>query len=255
MGMRCELFGHDFDKSKIEESYNERECGTILTVREYKSCQRCGHIYNISENQGLISNIEESKGHDGQSNEAEDRAETKQRVRQRRNTEAETEATDSGQRVEKPETTDTPEPTVAASNTVAEQSSDIEVSNKSSAVTLSKSLEKADDAVILSDSETQEPDDDNATSLNSDDAMIIDGDTDTAHSLTETSEEPRTGNSRGGSSHTADDLENTTNNPDPTYQCPRCEFELPASKSSFFTGDVCPQCRVGYLEDTSDSEL
>lgn len=253
MGMRCELFGHEFGDSKIEESYDEGERGTVLTVREYRSCQRCGHIRHISENRGLISTIAESKANDERSDDAEYRAETERQVGRREYAEDETEATDTGQPAET-EPTDAPESTADASDTVANPSSDTEMSDASSAVTASTPPERTDDAVILSESATQEPDDDGSTPPNSDDAVIIDGASDTVHPSSETSEGSGTGNGQDESLHTADDLESTTTDSDPTYRCPRCEFELPVNESSFFRGDVCPQCRVGYLEDTSDSE-
>jgi len=247
-------FGHDFGDSKIEELYDEDERGTVLTVREYRSCQRCGYVRNISENQGLISTIAESKADDGESDEAEYGTETRWRVGQRENAEDETEVIDTVQAVEETEPIDTLEPTANAPDTVADPSSDTEVSDASSAVTSSTPPERTDDAVILSESATQEPDNTGSTPLNSDDAVVIDDTTDTVHPSSETSEGTGTGNGRDGSLHTADGLENTTPDSASTYQCPRCEFELSVSESSFFRGDVCPQCRVGYLEDTSDSE-
>lgn len=252
MGLRCELFGHDFGQSTIEESYDESEGGTVLTVREYKSCQRCEHIRNISENRGLISSMDESKANDERSDEAEHGDVTKCQAGQSENPKDEAEAIDTIRTAEKTEPTE--KSTVTKSKTITEPSSDIGESDESSAESSSTPLEKTDDAVILSESETQEPDDDSSTPSNSDDAVIIDDTTDTADAPSETSEEPGTGNDRDGASRTAAELEKTTSDSDPTYQCPRCEFELPVSESSYFPGDVCPQCRVGYLEDTSDSE-
>jgi hypothetical protein len=253
MALRCELFGHDFGESTIEESYSEEERGTVLTVREYKSCKRCEHIHNISENEGLVSTTEESKTKDEQSAEAENRVEKKRQAGLREDVKEETEAIDTVQAVEETEPTDTPESTVTAPDKVEESSS--EASDESSAGTSSVPLDKADDAVILSEPETQESDDDNFTPLNSDGAVIIEDGTDTADPSTEPSEELGTGSGRDDSSHTADDSENSTSDAVPTYQCPRCRFELPVSESSFFAGDVCPECRVGYLEDTSDTGL
>ncbi|MGB9951226.1 DUF7093 family protein [Haloarcula marismortui] len=253
MGMRCELFGHDFGASKIEESYDEGERGTVLTVREYRSCQRCGYIRNISENHGLISTIEESDANDGLPDKAEYSAETRQPVERQENAADETEATDRAQAAE-PDPTESPESAPTAPDTVGDQPSDTEVSDASTTETPSTPPERTDDAVILSESEPQEPADAGTTPLNSDDAVIIDAATDTPHSPSETSEGPDSRNDRDRSTPTADDGENTTTDSDPTYTCPRCAFELPVSESSFFAGDVCPQCRVGYLEDTVDSE-
>jgi len=253
MGMRCELFGHDFGASKIEESYDEGERGTVLTVREYRSCQRCGHIRNISENRGLISTTEESKANDGPPDKAEYSAETRQPVERQESVADETEATDTAQAAET-DPTESPESATTTPETVGDQSPDAEVSDASMTEISSTPPEKTDDAVILSESEPQEPADANTPPLNNDDAVIIDAATDTAHSPSETSDGPDSRNDRDRSPPTADDGENTSADSEPTYRCPRCAFELPASESSFFAGDVCPQCRVGYLEDTADSE-
>ena len=253
MGMRCELFGHDFGDSKIEESYDEDERGTVLTVREYRSCQRCGHIRSISENQGVISTVAESKATDGQSDTAEYSAETRQPVDQRETVADETESTDTGQAPAETDTADTPESAATASDTMVDSASDTEVNNESLTVASSTLSEGTDDAMILSESEPQEPDAASTAPLDSDDAVIIDDATDTADPSSEPSGSGSR-NDRGGSPPTVDDGEHTTSDSDPTYQCPRCEFELPASESTFFAGDVCPQCRVGYLTDTLDSE-
>ncbi|WP_225306810.1 DUF7093 family protein [Haloarcula hispanica] len=253
MGLRCEVFGHDFGESTIEESYDEGKRGTVLTVREYKSCERCEHIRNISENQGLISTTEESKANGERSEEVEHRTENKGPAGVRENAEVETEARDPVQAADETEPTEPPASTMAVSDNVAETSPDAAASDESPAVTESALLETTDDAVILS--ETQEPDDDSDTPSSNDDAVLIDdAATDTAEPSSETPKEPGIGNGRDEQSYTADRSKNTTSDSVPTYQCPRCEFELPASESSFFPGDVCPQCRVGYLEDVSDGE-
>ncbi|WP_225307897.1 hypothetical protein [Haloarcula sp. CBA1129] len=244
MGLRCELFGHDFGESTIEKSYDEGKRGTVLTVREYRSCKRCEHIWDISENQGLISTIEDSKANSEESDDVEHRTETKRQTGVGEHAEDRAEATDPMQATDEPEPTDTPASTVTVSDNVAEPSPDAEASGEPSAATESARLETTDDAVILPASETQEPDDDNYTPPNSDGAVIIDdAATGTADSSSETPEKSDTGNGRDGHSHTAAHSKHTTSDSVPTYQCPRCGFELPVSKSSFFTGDVCPQCR------------
>ncbi|MFY4814454.1 DUF7093 family protein [Haloarcula argentinensis] len=253
MGLRCEVFGHDFGESTIEESYDEGKRGTVLTVREYKSCERCEHIRNISENQGLISTTEESRANGEQSDKVEHRTENKRPAGVKENAEVKTEARDLGQAADETEPNEPPASTMAASDNVAETAPDMEASDESPSVTESTLLETTDDAVILS--ETEEPDDDSYTPSNNDDAVIIDdAATDTTEPSSETPEEPDIGNDRDGHSYSADRSKSTTNDSVPMYQCPRCEFELPVSESSFFTGDVCPQCRVGYLEDVSDGE-
>lgn len=48
MGLRC-LIGHDFRDPQTEREREERGDEVIVTVREYRSCARCGHQQVVSE--------------------------------------------------------------------------------------------------------------------------------------------------------------------------------------------------------------
>jgi len=253
MGLRCELFGHDFGDPTIEESYDGSEQGTVLTVREYKSCKRCEHIRNISENQGLISNVGESKTTDKKSNKLKDGAENRGEIRPREDKESKIESTDSVQAADETEPIGTSVSTVTALDAAAESLSNGEPGAESSVMNESTSLETTDDAVILSEPESQKKDGGSYTPPISDGAAIIDDDQDIAESSPEDPEKTSCCSSRDRNSNSGDCPRNITSDSSEVYQCPRCEFELPMSESSFFPGDVCPQCRVGYLEDISNS--
>ncbi|SEO51771.1 hypothetical protein SAMN04487948_10332 [Halogranum amylolyticum] len=54
MGLRC-LLGHDFADPEIEREREEEGEEMVVTVREVKTCTRCGHTRIISENKEVTS--------------------------------------------------------------------------------------------------------------------------------------------------------------------------------------------------------
>lgn len=50
MGFRCSLLGHDYGESTTEEEREERGNEVVVTVRELETCERCGAETVISEN-------------------------------------------------------------------------------------------------------------------------------------------------------------------------------------------------------------
>ena len=54
MGLRC-LIGHDFGEMQTDRDRRERGDEVIVTVTEYRECDRCGHTRVISENKEVRS--------------------------------------------------------------------------------------------------------------------------------------------------------------------------------------------------------
>jgi len=54
MGLRC-LLGHDFDEPETERERNEEGNEVVVTVREVKTCTRCGEKQVVSENKEITS--------------------------------------------------------------------------------------------------------------------------------------------------------------------------------------------------------
>lgn len=54
MGLRC-LIGHDFSERKTEREREERGREVVVTVREYRECNRCGDRRIISENKEVTA--------------------------------------------------------------------------------------------------------------------------------------------------------------------------------------------------------
>lgn len=55
MGLRC-LIGHDFDPPQTTREREDRGGEVVITVREYKECSRCGHRRIVSENTEVKAN-------------------------------------------------------------------------------------------------------------------------------------------------------------------------------------------------------
>ncbi|WP_435151617.1 DUF7093 family protein [Haladaptatus sp. DFWS20] len=58
MGLRCSLLGHDYGESEIEREREEQGNEVIVTVREFQECKSCGDQQVVSENKEVTA-IEE----------------------------------------------------------------------------------------------------------------------------------------------------------------------------------------------------
>ena len=54
MGLRC-LLGHDFDDPELRREREEQGNEVVVTVREEKTCTRCGYTKTVSENKEVTS--------------------------------------------------------------------------------------------------------------------------------------------------------------------------------------------------------
>jgi len=50
MGLRCSLLGHDFGEAELDRDREERGDEVVITIREVKTCGRCGDERVLSEN-------------------------------------------------------------------------------------------------------------------------------------------------------------------------------------------------------------
>lgn len=55
MGLRCSLLGHDFGEPEVEREREERGSEVVLTVREIAECTRCGKPNVVSENKEVTA--------------------------------------------------------------------------------------------------------------------------------------------------------------------------------------------------------
>lgn len=65
MGIRCVLSGHLYEATAFEEHRRERPEGMVLICREYQVCSRCGNREEMYRNEQLLTPRERMDGKDG----------------------------------------------------------------------------------------------------------------------------------------------------------------------------------------------
>lgn len=55
MGFRCSLLGHDYGDSEVDRDREERGDEVVVTVHEFRTCDRCGKTKTVSENKEVTS--------------------------------------------------------------------------------------------------------------------------------------------------------------------------------------------------------
>jgi len=55
MGFRCSLLGHDYGESEVDRDREERGDEVVVTVHEFRTCERCGKNKTVSENKEVTS--------------------------------------------------------------------------------------------------------------------------------------------------------------------------------------------------------
>ena len=55
MSLRCSLLGHDYGDAEIEREREEEGTEVVVTVREFKECDRCGERSVVSENKEVTA--------------------------------------------------------------------------------------------------------------------------------------------------------------------------------------------------------
>ena len=55
MVIRCSLLGHDYGESEVEREREERGSEVVITLREIQECARCGNRSVVSENKEVTS--------------------------------------------------------------------------------------------------------------------------------------------------------------------------------------------------------
>lgn len=55
MGIRCSVFGCEYEGTEIEREEERRGSEVVMTVREYEECVHCGNVRIVSENTGVTA--------------------------------------------------------------------------------------------------------------------------------------------------------------------------------------------------------
>lgn len=261
MGLRCSLLGHDYDEPDVEREREERGSEVVITVRDVKKCSRCGSTSIVSENKEVTS-IETSDGEDVKETDAstavadesaeigfdtdepvdpedddgvilEDDGESEHDGRQRGQwPDAEDEQSD--------ETQD--EPTHEWPN----------VDDADDGYDAEPSYGESTDVEFGGGLAPERSNTDTTAAENEDVEFIESAGDDPQFEVGSSSAEP----SEGGESDTGFTRTDTvsqsstqTNDVETEFVCPECGYVSTTFGSSLRAGDICPECRSGYLAE------
>ncbi|MFC3960121.1 DUF7093 family protein [Halovivax cerinus] len=262
MAVRCSLLGHDFGATEVEREREERGSEVVVTVTEYEACTRCGTRNVKSENT-------EVRGLDPEPVEPDP-----------------TDADPTGARddidVDPTKARDETDPEIDPSPDSAEEPATLDAeaddSDPEGLPTDDHGDPITDDAEILDDA-TDEParerehgawpdsDDVGQPSPGSEEpAQWPEVGSDATDDPEQSTEDPAietgaatvTSHQGGQGSGSATGIERAGAAPTPgetthrddvpvEFFCPRCSFVAPGDRSSLRAGDICPECKKGYL--------
>lgn len=238
MGLRC-IMGHDYGALQTERERQDMGAETVVTVREFKECERCGHRRIISENKEVTSTSTASAAPSEESTESG--SEIEDRGERREEYEDVSADEDDGvilededgarQRGQWPEEDAEPDDEEAADTSDDEQDHEpwptVEGEDEGYDA---EPAEGGPSSVefgggLTPESSESERDDDPEPA-----GDMVDG-------TAERTDRQRSGGRGGQRSATVD----------ATVVCPQCEHTAPAHGSSLRPGDICPSCHRGYL--------
>jgi hypothetical protein len=258
MGLRCSLLGHDFGDPEVEREREERGSEVVLTVREIAECRRCSRTNVVSENKEVTA----LHGRDERDEDGSDADLT-----------VDADAT--------------PEPSTGEASDADENEVDEEDQEDDAVIIEDDEDEENDDRAHGEWPEPAEPDEEDDAddapaewpTLDSDDegfdarpstggdaAVEFGGGLAPERATVEEEEgleyvesaQPDPPGSDSSGESAADDgftragaapspAEPATADVDAEFVCPQCGFVDDVIGSSLRAGDVCPDCRKGYL--------
>lgn len=268
MVIRCSLLGHDYGDSEIEREREERGSEVVVTLREVEECSRCGNRSLVSENKEVTS-IEPvdpepaATGGNVDGDESEPAAVDS--------------ATESGAALE-----DTPPQDPATDDGVILEDDDEESPDRQYGQWPEADDEPADGATkpqawpeVEGDDEgfDARPADDEAVDVGFNGGLTPEAEQgpvdDDAQFIEAT--DPNAGSQFEADASATGETDESSADPGPTdpgtgiasapesrspdsdvpgeFVCPRCDFVRNAAGSSLRAGDICPDCRRGYLTE------
>ncbi|WP_247002868.1 DUF7093 family protein [Halosolutus gelatinilyticus] len=273
MVLRCSLLGHDYGDPDVDREREERGSEVVVTVQEYEECARCGQRHVISENTEVTSLTTETAADprpDEPEADADDAAST-----------PDAEPTDSAADdidiptdengdpiTDDAEILEDEEPTPDRDREHGEWPDSEDVGPPVGADTEPAAWPDADDEQSVDD-ETEPAAWPDADEEPIDDAVLLETDA-TAEaergdgaSIGLDAEPPETGAIEAEPSAADPEglgIERATSAPAPAegrdspdddvpmeLYCPRCDYIAGNVRTSLRTGDICPECRKGYL--------
>ncbi len=271
MVLRCSLLGHEYGDADVEREREERGSEVVVIVREYEECTRCGERRVISENTEVTSLVaettddssrdEDETGVDESVDDAEPDDEFDVPVDEHGEPitdDAEilddeaVEPDRERERGEWPDSDDVGPPVGAESEPAAwpETDDDADVVDDSTTVVDSDDV---DSPVGAENEPTSWPETD-------DDAVFVDADVESDPSAADTAvadhgpagTETEAGTGTGTGIASAQEAPTPGEGTPPEgvateFFCPQCSFVAPGDRGSLRAGDICPECRKGYL--------
>lgn len=236
MGLRC-LIGHDFGDLQTEQDRRERGDEVVVTIREYRECARCGETRLVSENKEVRSVVTEAS----------------------------------------PEEVDADDETAASpvEDVGADDDDGVILEDEPEAAPERKRGEwPGDDRADPAETGDGDPDpwpdvdgEDEGYAAEVGDSGPAEG-VEFSGGLTPEASPAEPDTAGGGAdgdevveaSSEGGGFRRASPSPSPTGQqramsadteffCPECEFVTPTADSSLRPGDICPECRLGYLTE------
>lgn len=220
MALRCSLLGHDYGESQVERERDERGSEVVVTVREYERCTRCGIRNVLGENTEVTTLAPATAdGVDAPTEDAVDAATPTDEdgnpiVDDAEILDADDEPEHGRRRGEWPDSQDVGPPVDHEREPQAWPESEGDGASGSAS---------------------------DASAGSTEDAVFADG-PETAVGRTE----PETGIERAGVAPTPGETA-PRDGTQTEFFCPHCTFVAPSDRGSLRPGDICPECKRGYL--------
>ena len=239
MGLRC-LIGHDFGAPETTREREERGDEVLVTVREFRECRRCGHQHVISENKEV-----KAGGPQAPQPEAppEDRSIDRDPPDEEP-IEPMTSDTDDGVILED-------EPEESGGRGYGEWPETDEEDDEPESPTTAWPSHHSDDEGYKAEAPEEGPAGgvEFGGGLTPEATAELDASVeDDAEVVERTEAGPGTGitSVSPGPDPTR---KQRLDDPDTEYHCPECDYTVASSASSLRPGDICPECRKGYLAE------
>lgn len=270
MGLRCSLLGHEFGPPETERNREERGDEVVITIKELQVCTRCGAEQVTSES------TEVRPVRPAPDSVTEDDIEPEP---------ASTTEPDPEASAQPAAGDDTPDPDVEDDAVILEddgetpdrdtgQWPDADDTRMADSPTDTEGDTPTESADTTSGDTVDAGTDDEGASPGDDTDTPHPEDTDEETSPTESWPDPGPGDDEGFDATTPDSTDDTDEyveapddpdtgivspseetvsieDADTIFVCPSCDFEQPVNGSSLRSGDICPQCRKGYLTEKS----
>jgi hypothetical protein len=239
MGLRC-LIGHDFGSLQTERERRDRGDEVVVTIREFRECARCGERRIVSEN----TEVRHAGG--AAASEPEAASEESTAAPPTPDLEDVDAGEDDGVILE-----DEPAPDRSRGEWPADETADV-ADDEAAEPTPWPSIEGEDEGYAAEPSDGGDVEGVSFDSGLRPEAATSEAGGGTAADDGEVVEATDAGGRSGfrrASPRPSASEPQRSDAPETEFYCPECEFSRPTEGSSLRPGDICPECRLGYLTE------